>query len=912
MKPLKLTLSAFGPYAGKTEIDFTKLGGQGLFLVTGDTGAGKTTIFDGITFALYGETSGGVRESTMLRSKYALPETPTFAELTFLYRNKEYTVKRSPDYERPKARGTGTTMQKGEAVFLFPDDRKPVTKVRDVTAAVTELLGLDMKQFSQIAMIAQGDFRKLLLAETDERSAIFRKLFHTDIYHTIQEKLRMEANALDKEYRELLRSILQYMEQVSVPENKMGERWNQLLQDGFEGHMEEGMELLEEFTASDEEELKQVENEITAIEEKLQKILETLGKANKEREAKENLAVKSARYEELQPLSVTLKTEYEKAEQEYKNIEKLVLSIETEKECLKKYDRLDALEKEIRKTEQELLNVERKKAEAEKKREQFKDFLDEAGKEVMELASAGEEKKECSYEIEKLKKVTGYLESYRKFRKNLEVKQSTYREEMKRYQDQSALYRDVQQAFFNEQAGILAQGLEEGMECPVCGSTHHEKLAKCTEHAPSREEVERQQERTAAFEKKASEASAQARAARELALNAHDTFFEEFQALFGEDVKAEKRGRLIEERQKALEEAFKKAEEKVKRKAFLDKKILECQEEKDRNEKLGSNLSQRLAAGKAKTEQLKVQADTLKKELGEKTAEQVKEQIRILTEQKEEIDRNYRKARTACEDGQREMTELQSAMETLKEQLKSAENTETEELEMRKNALMQEKTGKNQVRDCLVLRMQSNQSIKEKGKKQKKNYEKTEERWRWMKALSDTANGNLKGKTRIMLETYIQTYYFDCIIARANVRFLTMSSGQYELIRRKEAASKVGKSGLELDIIDHYNGTVRSVKTLSGGETFQASLSLALGLSDEIQASNGGVELETMFVDEGFGSLDEEALDQAMKALQGLSEGRRLVGIISHVAELKERIEKKIIVTKNRSAEGIGSTVEIG
>ena len=311
MKPLKLILSAFGPYAGVTEIDFTKLGETGLFLVTGDTGAGKTTIFDGITFALYGETSGGIRESSMLRSKYAKPETQTFAELTFLYKNREYTVRRSPDYERPKARGTGTTMQKGDAVLTLPDGRNPITKVREVTAAVTELIGLDMKQFSQIAMIAQGDFRKLLLAETDERSVIFRKLFHTDIYHTIQEKLRFEANSLDREYKELLRSILQYMDQVRYPQNSAGERWEKLLTEGFEGHLEEGMELLDAFLEGDRENLGCVQKEIEAVEESLQKLVQTLGKAYKEREAREKLAAKKVRYEKIKPLSMECKAVFE-------------------------------------------------------------------------------------------------------------------------------------------------------------------------------------------------------------------------------------------------------------------------------------------------------------------------------------------------------------------------------------------------------------------------------------------------------------------------------------------------------------------------------------------------------------------------------------------------------------------------
>ncbi len=257
MKPLKLTLSAFGPYADETVIDFTQLGGQGLFLVTGDTGAGKTTIFDGITFALYGETSGGVREASMLRSKYAKPETPTYAEYIFEYKDAVYTVKRSPDYERPKTRGTGMTTQKGEALLTFSDGRAPVTKLKEVNQAVTDLIGLDMKQFTQIAMIAQGDFRKLLLADTEERSNIFRKLFHTDIYKVIQEKLKFEAGGLDKAYKELLRSIRQYTEQVRYStEDQLGQQWILMEKNGFEGNLEEGLEILEQFLKADKETLK--------------------------------------------------------------------------------------------------------------------------------------------------------------------------------------------------------------------------------------------------------------------------------------------------------------------------------------------------------------------------------------------------------------------------------------------------------------------------------------------------------------------------------------------------------------------------------------------------------------------------------------------------------------------------------
>ena len=344
MKPLKLTLSAFGPYADETVIDFTQLGGQGLFLVTGDTGAGKTTIFDGITFALYGETSGGVREASMLRSKYAKPETPTYAEYIFEYKDAVYTVKRSPDYERPKTRGTGMTTQKGEALLTFSDGRAPVTKLKEVNQAVTVLIGLDMKQFTQIAMIAQGDFRKLLLADTEERSNIFRKLFHTDIYKVIQEKLKFEAGGLDKAYKELLRSIRQYTEQVRYStENQLGQQWLLMEKNGFEGNLEEGLEILEQFLKADKDNLKAVNKQIKENDTELEKVNQLLGKAHKEADAKARKEQLLQEKEVLLPQLEQAQKDAENGAKEPEEIQRLILSIQKKKENLKRCTNLENL-----------------------------------------------------------------------------------------------------------------------------------------------------------------------------------------------------------------------------------------------------------------------------------------------------------------------------------------------------------------------------------------------------------------------------------------------------------------------------------------------------------------------------------------------------------------------------------------
>ena len=318
---------------------------------------------------------------------------------------------------------------------------------------------------------------------------------------------------------------------------------------------------------------------------------------------------------------------------------------------------------------------------------------------------------------------------------------------------------------------------------------------------------------------------------------------------------------------------------------------------------------QQTAAEKSRYEQLQKQRENMEKELGERTKEEILSQIQLKTEEQKKLEIHYKTVTEAREVLEKRMTELDSVIASLTEQLKEYISISAEELNAQKENFAQQKKSLSENRDEIHARLEINSDMYEKIRRQQTELLKTETRWKWMKSLSDTANGTITGKAKIMLETYIQMQYFDRILGRANIRLMTMSSGQYELVRRKENKSRVGKTGLELDVVDHYNGTVRSVKTLSGGETFQASLSLALGLSDEIQSSSGGIQLDTMFVDEGFGSLDEDALDQAIRALKDLSQGSRLVGIVSHVAELKERIDKKIIVTKKRTEDGVGSTI---
>lgn len=1467
MKPLKLTMSAFGPYAGKTEIDFERLGGQGLFLITGDTGAGKTTIFDAITFALFGEASGEVREAVMFRSKYADEKSPTVVELTFSCQGKVYKVTRNPEYWRPKDRGTGFTLQKADATLEFPDARMPVTRSKDVTRAVTELIGLDCRQFTQIVMIAQGDFQKLLVAGTAERGEIFRQLFHTGLYQELQNQIRDAVKERWKEYDEIRRSISQYMDDVVCDfDPALAFELEGLKKNRFEGKLQRGLEILETLLLQDQRALEELDGQSRELNRKIQEQDRLLGKIAQSRQLEKDLAEKQEqlaagaalleeaeqalgearlrqkecaaladfiqageeklkKYSELEKHRAALEqitrtlmdkerekagneklvtqrlreiqnkrelldslknTEVEK-ERLYGRKERLEscgrelenhlanlleiggsrrekeagLSRELEKEAglaesitllesrigkLQRADAMDAalkgrqekLEEHIRvlaglksdweKNNSELMDREAavreltvQQEELEKKREAFgleSELLHNAGEEEgrqrrrkeelegkrRELSGLEERWRQALAAVEKAeenqsraarqeKTVGDWLEAVQKeweqvknadadfvrleqaqkqlaekkngfqelsadigrlrdLKKNAQKRREEYRRACEIRDRRREDYRRLEQNFLDAQAGILAQRLQEETPCPVCGSVHHpapahilqeipeketldimhsemiqaetgakglsilsgqlrEQLGRETERicrmgaaagweekglplfsqrvqgggdaAPQKEEaladmgtedvaarllawvesesllladrekqleLERQNlsrslEKKAELEDKQSEGKrrleecAQERQEKERALagaqsmraDREEQLYEAALALSGahrgkgapqaaEKVNREAPDKTIQNREtteEILQRAFgfldaqlekteaaltkaetdkKRYEEVLRALDGLHKQLREkrehteiagrrchslrgmleslekqltahltveeeteseeeseisaaaekalcilknrlsevlrrreqtaadieeregCAKEKERQDALLSQCREKVRELKSALEVLKNrQSETekhlsdclLKKEMpwkeqwqnadslsGEERAqsgraaltglreeldrlrasieengvrlaqkeelereipeleiflERRKEEIRscefVLAGLRKEEDEEKRKVEELTQylDGEsreelEELTEsrkkrmrqldegvlqaqerqrssreqkvlLQSAADTLQKQLKDAGKMSEEEAAARKEEWLTQREKVSRERDERYTALKRNRGIYGSVRNRQQTMAGVEEEYIWMRALADTACGTLNGKRKIELETYVQMTYFDRILRRANLRLLTMSSGQYELKRQEDGDNLKGKAGLELNVIDHYNGSERSVKTLSGGESFQASLSLALGLSDEIQSCAGGIRLDAMFVDEGFGALDEEALNQAMRALTGLTEGQRMVGIISHVPELKERIEKKIVVTKTRNAGGIGSSVEI-
>lgn len=1168
MRPIRLTISAFGPYAHCQVLELDKLGQRGLYLITGDTGAGKTTIFDAITFALYGEASGDHRDAGMFRSKYAEAETPTFVELEFSYRDKTYLVRRSPEYQRPKARGQGFTLQKAEAQLTMPDGAV-LGKPREVDAAIRDIMGIDRNQFLQIAMIAQGDFLKLLLAPTEDRKRIFRKIFKTDLYQRLQEDLKRESGALRDRCTAARQSVDQYIAGIqceendpcysallearagAIPASQAVEAIEDLLirDRAVSQALGQDMERLDETlktihtnlekcaeTAARRQSLEDLEKKLTEDTALLEAAEETLKTRQAEKPRQEALTQKitlleaelpryqqweqrkaetralekeqSAGQKTLEEKHAALqeqKTALQQQKQELASLsgvgeeaaklasrqkdtklrQETLASYLTQKQalgnlqqasnaaqeafaaCTSRQPEMDALQRNIALLKAELpaydellarqsaakeaekayrLTVQTLEAEKQKAsrleaqlntwKQELSSLLDAPAKREQLLAR----RREVQHHQQSLCQAKEAIANWRELTAKLKEKQRMFQTAAETARAAREFYDRSSDAFLAEQAGILAQELTDGVPCRVCGSTHHPNPACKSEKAPTQSQLNAARSRAEQAREAAQHASEECAGLKakqeamesdirvrlqELGLTGKTDMVplmeEDRQALLAldGDIRAEvekllrkqaldtaipekeqqfaaasakaaelesrssaqqaaqealmqqiaqQKSRLSRESRKAAEEALSAMESELAAmqanleaartelqqlrqsvaaaqsvltqtqarlgedaqdaEAQLEAVMTQLTELAEQAEAARRNLARKEAAEKALPRQ-EQQVDALTREIGE-LEKKLSSMDALLTSQKQQnaslaaqlqypsqlearsalaaqkeqlssLKSNLENAEKAYSRQKETVIRLHSAKEQLKQQLEAAPKLDWEAEKQRQaetQTLRQQHMAEKQAADA---RIAANAPALASIRKRQQELDALEERYAWVRSLSNTANGNIPGREKVMLETYVQMTCFDRIIARANLRLTAMTGGQYQLKRRTEADNNKSQSGLELDVIDHYNGTCRSVNTLSGGESFKASLALALGLSDVIQSSSGGVKLDTMFVDEGFGSLDEESLNQAVKALVSLTEGNRLVGIISHVADLKERIDRQIVVTKDKS-----------
>ena len=911
MRPLKLTISGFGPYAGTQELNFESLGTSGLYLITGDTGAGKTTIFDAITFSLFGEASGSSREANMLRSKYARPSDPTEVELTFAYDGKAYTVKRSPEYQRAKTRGTGTTKQTANAELHYPDGRV-VTKQKEVNKAVQELIGLTREQFSQVAMISQGDFRKLLQADTTQRQKIFRDIFKTKLYDTLQDQLKAKASQVKTQHEQASLSIRQYIGGILWDEDSLWAANARKARDGqlpmaelseLFGHL-----LLEDTTANDA-----LNVQLTGIDKKIETNTAQLTQASACAAAKKKLAMQEqAEQDGIQALKQAA-TALEKAKATLPEQEALAAQIAVLDQSLPAYDALDEKCRNLAQQEKDRRNT----AAAQFAAQNTKDTLTaqigklKAEHKALESVSTDREKllnRKLTL-TDRSRKITALSAAFEVLdaqKTALQTLQQSYLTAASKSERLGREYEAINKAFLDEQAGIIASALTPGMPCPVCGSKEHPVLATLSDHAPTEADVKKAK---TAFEKAQKETEAASGAASKhkgMVDTAEEALHRDAAELLTEvafadaPAAAREQTALLAAEIRTLSSQIAELEKKEVRRAALDKELPRLEQELAESETTLSDTNTRIAALDSAMQALASQITEQKAELrfGSKTAAQA-EKVSLETK-RAALQKALNRAEQDQSKAKEALAAARAAISALNERLAGGLELDPDLLEAEKKALL---TARNSIvtkQKEIHTRISTNATAQRNIAAREQELIALDTRYAWMKALADTANGNLSGKDKIMLETYIQTTYFDRILERANIRLRKMSGGQYDLKRRRTAANKQSQSGLELDIIDHINTTERSVNTLSGGEAFLASLALALGLSDEVQMSTG-IRLDTLFVDEGFGSLDGEALSKAYQTLAGLTEGNRLVGIISHVTELKERIDRQIVVTKDKT-----------
>lgn len=913
MRPEKLTMCAFGPYAGKVEVPFSEFGTHGIYLITGDTGAGKTTIFDGIVFSLYGEASGDVRKADMMRSDFADTKEKTYVELEFTCRNQRYTVTRNPEYLRPKTRGEGMTKETADATLVYPDGRV-VSGSRQTTKAIEELLGIDRNQFVQIAMIAQGDFLKLLLAGTEERGRIFRKIFDTGCYLDFQKALKHQLLETKRTYEELQRSVSQYAEGICVPEHGQdnSEELRAAMKQEMIYHLPEVIAALEAWIREEKRDQKKLEKMRDFLESELLLLQEKIGRCQMTEQVRQEIAKKERSLELLKQDCQKCEDVEQETQKQKPMVQKMADEMAVLEQQMERYEALDRVKKEIAdlgKSQQENEQLRQKLgAAAEETKKQYQ----QAGE---QLQKAGDPKQKLlllEKEEEEFRRQKKELQMLYQMQKILEKQRTEVEQEEQRFLKANEIsmelgkkYVDMEAAFLGGQAGVLAKSLQEGKPCPVCGSLKHPMPAKSSQKIPSERELKQLSvEKDLALEetRKIAEKLAGDRGRYEQNCQSYRDWCEDH------GIFAEIAGYYLEEQKKKLqiqEQSLSKQRTDLEDlKAKVEKLQQELPHLEQQMEKLCRDAQEaehnQIALREKRTGKIQMMGQ-IQKDLACENKKEAESLLYRLKKTKKELEQNIQNAAEKLEQARTRKAAEERTLETLRTQVAKEQNEgaeKSEQLEIKKTQLISQKDDllkEQKERHSILL---TNEKILRQLSSSQKKLEEARRSYEMLAVLSDTANGELKGKQKIAFEQYIQIVFFGQIIREANKRFSVMTDGRYLLRRREEAGNLRSQTGLELNVFDYYTGRLRSVQSLSGGESFKASLSMALGLADVVQQYAGGIQLDTVFIDEGFGSLDRESLNQAIGILNDLAGSRRLAGIISHVDELKERIDKKILVKK--------------
>ena len=922
MRPIKLVLSAFGPYASKIELDLSKLGENGVYLITGDTGAGKTTIFDAITFALFGKPSGDIRDVKTLRSEYAKEEIETYVELDFIYHDEEYHIYRRPEYTYTHVQKNSEVKQRSKATdaYLIMPNGDRIVKPTEVTKQVEQLLGMKRDQFRQIAMIAQGSFLEILNADTKERGKLFEKVFMTSKYSILMDCLNQMAKESYLALNDAKLRLQQIISDVRVPEN-LQEQYVQTLETFAMDDIQPVYDLLDEIIASSKASTEKLLKQKAQVQNQLQK-------------SRKEETEKTKQLQDLLSLEKLLK---EKPVKE----EKANLYTERVKNDGEKYHiQIDALKKEQAQIEHELpeyaslTKLSTKLAEIRKQvsiiskdletKTNFKKQLDEdiafKQKEVNTLTDSELSLNKIILKEEEIeKKISAFhhasmiQSNYRNAVNTLKQKTQLLQESTDRKVILQKQYDDAQISYFANQAGLLALRLTKGEPCPVCGSLEHPRPASHSDKLVTEEEINQYKMKVDQAEKEY-QITSKACADASLKMNAlqnelelvlksvteETVSFEDVQVFIDEHtVQLQKEQKEISTRIKQLQQQSKRYQELQKMIPQLQQKLTAISEEVSQNQIAQTKLS-------VEYEQLQKQVQEITAKLKYTSETEAKNRIAMITRQISEYQQQINRLESESKLAMDELVYVSAQIDMLKGKVSSSIG----EIPNQQNQLklLQTEIENLQVQQEEILKCIHNtemyesdaQDTKKKIASESDAYQIKLSRYHSLKELADVAMGNGRSsKEKITLQEYVQIAYLDRMIYKANERYLSMSNQQYQLVRSAGTKDKRSHEALDLDVIDFSNGSIRPVSSLSGGESFIASLALALGMSDEIQSQAGGIQIDTMFIDEGFGTLDQNSLNNAIQTLMNLSGENRLVGIISHVKELKERIHKGIIVTKD-------------
>ena len=866
MKPVKLVLSAFGPFAGETTVDFSSLGDNGIFLIAGDTGAGKTTLFDAISFALYGEASGGRerRKSRSFRSDYALPRTETYVELTFRHRGETWLVRRSPEYVRPKLSGEGTTVQSPKAMMTCPDSGVLVEGISEVNARIYELLGLTQDQFTRTVMIAQGDFLKILNATSDERKALFQKLFNTSLHASLQKRLQ-DMNADCVREQESLAQRMRIAAGRIDPEPDFPEReqlalyrtdvkYAGLLAECL-ARLTEGERAAHKAALSRREKAAGEMDALTAALAQGKAInadFEALRRT--EKDLTDLLNAESAMQAQMQHLTLARRAQRLAPEEALLNDN--ARQMRRQQEVLRQAE-------EAGKTAQEALPA----AEAALRQ------AEGHGPEADQLLATARQLEDC---------ITVLREAAERQKK---MKQAQDRLQILLSQSAKAdeAYTAAKEGYYRSQAGLLAADLREGEPCPVCGATTHPHPAALTAESVTREAMEQADRR----HRDAAESLNRAHAAWAVLQAEDEAGRARLQVLgIGPEETEESLARRISDMTARVAQ-YRSAMDRCR--GALNKLQLQT----ERSQTAAAQAREQLAALRSQSEELNARFHAGLADAGF-SDEAAYQEARLPDEEIERLDRSLR------EYGERKKSAAdQAAM--LRERLQGQQPVALPVLEQQRQAWSEQKTAASREESTLASRLTLHEDALKELRSALRQQKRHEQHWAVVRELYTCCAGINQGGSRrakLTFEAYVQQYYFKQVVAAANKRLTVLTDGMFTLRCKEEARDLVRQSGLDLDVLDRSTGQWRDVTTLSGGESFLASLALALGLSDVVQAQSGAVRMEAMFIDEGFGTLDDNALRNAIQVLSGLADGKRLIGIISHVHELEERIDRQIIVRK--------------